>query len=152
MGTSAISNARLSWVAISGHPLTFRTHSESKAPRRRSGRGVRLLLRMRGLREFPIVRDRIGSAVVRELGSIIRAVGFSGPSVGLGVDLGGERDGFEDLVSPEVAETLASEAGLDTAVLSPLEGLTDEQEAAGDDYLSVTRRNLEVLRDGLVCT
>jgi zinc transport system substrate-binding protein len=58
----------------------------------------------------------------------------------------------EDLVSPEVAETLAAEAGLDTAVLSPLEGLTDEQEAAGDDYLSVMRRNLEVLRDGLVCT
>ncbi|HET6714948.1 MAG TPA: metal ABC transporter substrate-binding protein [Actinomycetota bacterium] len=57
----------------------------------------------------------------------------------------------EDLVAPEVAETLAAEAGLDTAVLSPLEGLTDEQEAAGDDYLSVMRRNLEVLRDGLVC-
>ncbi|MGZ8597282.1 MAG: metal ABC transporter substrate-binding protein [Actinomycetota bacterium] len=58
----------------------------------------------------------------------------------------------EDLVSPEVAETLAAEAGIDTAVLSPLEGLTDEQEAAGDDYLSVMRQNLEALRDGLVCT
>jgi zinc transport system substrate-binding protein len=58
----------------------------------------------------------------------------------------------EDLVSAEVAETLASEAGIDTAVLSPLEGLTDEQAAAGEDYLSVMRHNLEVLRDGLVCT
>jgi len=58
----------------------------------------------------------------------------------------------EDLVSSEVAETLAAEAGLETAVLSPLEGLTEEQTATGDDYLSVMRRNLETLRDGLVCT
>ena len=58
----------------------------------------------------------------------------------------------EDLVPPDVAETLAAEAGVDTAVLSPFEGLTDEQEAAGDDYLSVMRRNLETLRDGLDCT
>ena len=57
----------------------------------------------------------------------------------------------EDLVSPEVAESLAAEAGLETAVLSPLEGLTQEQVAAGDDYLSVMGRNLEVLRDGLGC-
>lgn len=58
----------------------------------------------------------------------------------------------EDLLSPEVAETLATEAGLDTAVLSPLEGLTDSQVAAGDDVLSVMRENLETLRDGLGCT
>jgi zinc transport system substrate-binding protein len=58
----------------------------------------------------------------------------------------------EDLVPPDVAETLAAEAGIRTAVLSPLEGLTDEQQAAGDDYLSVMRRNLETLRDGLDCT
>jgi zinc transport system substrate-binding protein len=58
----------------------------------------------------------------------------------------------EELVSPEVAETLAAEAGLETAVLSPLEGLTEEQIAAGDDYFSVMRRNLETLRDGLDCT
>ena len=57
----------------------------------------------------------------------------------------------EDLVSAEVAEILAAEAGLDTAVLSPLEALTEEQLAVGDDYLSVMRRNLETLRDGLVC-
>lgn len=58
----------------------------------------------------------------------------------------------EDLVSPEVAETLAAEAGVATAVLSPLEGLTAEQEAAGDDYVTVMRRNLRTLRDGLDCT
>lgn len=58
----------------------------------------------------------------------------------------------EDLLPPEVAETLAAEAGLETAVLSPLEGLTEPQMAAGDDYVSVMRRNLEALRDGLDCT
>ena len=68
-----------------------------------------------------------------------------------------ERDGVttiftEELVSAEVAETLASEAGLATAVLSPLEGLTEERAAAGEDYLSVMRANLEVMRDGLGCT
>jgi len=57
----------------------------------------------------------------------------------------------EDLVSPEVAETLAAEAGIGTAVLSPLEGLTEEQLASGDDYMSVMRRNLQTLRDGLDC-
>ncbi|HVF08158.1 MAG TPA: zinc ABC transporter substrate-binding protein [Actinomycetota bacterium] len=57
----------------------------------------------------------------------------------------------EDLASAEAAETVAAEAGLGTAVLSPLEGLTESQLAAGDDYLSVMYRNLETLRDGLVC-
>jgi zinc transport system substrate-binding protein len=58
----------------------------------------------------------------------------------------------EDLVPAEVAQTLATEAGLVTARLSPLEGLTDEQAAAGADYLSVMRDNLESLRDGLACS
>jgi zinc transport system substrate-binding protein len=67
-----------------------------------------------------------------------------------------QRDGVttvftESLVSPQVAQTLAAEAGLDTAVLNPLEGLTVEQEAAGADYASVMRENLAVLRDGLGC-
>ena len=67
-----------------------------------------------------------------------------------------EREGVttiftEELVSAEVAETLASEAGLATAVLSPLEGLSEERAAAGEDYLSVMRTNLEVIRDGLGC-
>lgn len=57
----------------------------------------------------------------------------------------------EDLLSAEVVEILAAEAGLDSALLSPLEGLTEAQIAASDDYLSVMRRNLETLRDGLVC-
>jgi zinc transport system substrate-binding protein len=58
----------------------------------------------------------------------------------------------ETLVSPEVAETLAREAGgLRTAVLDPLEGFTEAQEAAGADYFSVMRENLATLRAALGC-
>jgi zinc transport system substrate-binding protein len=57
----------------------------------------------------------------------------------------------EELVSPEVAQTLADEAGVRTAVLNTLEGLTREELDAGEDYGSVMRRNLETLRDALGC-
>jgi zinc transport system substrate-binding protein len=57
----------------------------------------------------------------------------------------------ETLVSPKVAQTLAREAGVTTAVLNPLEGLTQQQVQAGDDYLSVMRSNLAALRRGLDC-
>jgi zinc transport system substrate-binding protein len=57
----------------------------------------------------------------------------------------------ETLVSPKVAQTLASEAGVTTAVLDPLEGLTTQEVAAGADYLSVMRRNLSILRKALGC-
>jgi len=57
---------------------------------------------------------------------------------------------FETLTSPAVAETLASEAGADTAVLDPLEGLTDESD--GSDYLEVMRSNLATLQAGQGCT
>jgi zinc transport system substrate-binding protein len=59
---------------------------------------------------------------------------------------------YEDLVSPDVAETLAREAGVETARLSPLEGLTEEQAEAGDDYVSVMRQNLAALQQALGCT
>ncbi len=52
---------------------------------------------------------------------------------------------FEELVSPKVAETIASATGAVTEVLSPIEGLTDEQIAAGADYFSVMRQNLAAL-------
>ena len=57
----------------------------------------------------------------------------------------------EELASPDVAQTLAEEAGVTTEVLSPLEGLTEEELAAGEDYLSVMRENLEKLRAALGC-
>jgi len=56
---------------------------------------------------------------------------------------------FETLVSPKVAEVIAREAGVKTATLNPLEGLTREEAAAGKDYLSIMRENLETLRTAL---
>lgn len=52
---------------------------------------------------------------------------------------------FEELVNPKIAETIAGATGAQTAVLSPLEGLTDVQAAAGGDYISVMRENLAAL-------
>lgn len=67
-----------------------------------------------------------------------------------------EREGIstiftEELVSPDVAETLAGEAGVGTAVLFTIEGLTDEEAAAGEDYLSLMQENLDALRAALGC-
>ncbi len=56
---------------------------------------------------------------------------------------------FETLVSSKVAETIATEIGAETDVLNPLEGLTSEETAAGEDYLSVMRKNLEALKKAL---
>jgi zinc transport system substrate-binding protein len=57
----------------------------------------------------------------------------------------------EPLVSDRVAETVARESGAKLAVLDPLEGLSEERLAAGEDYLSVMRENLAVLREALEC-
>lgn len=58
----------------------------------------------------------------------------------------------EELVSPEVAQTLAEEAGVETAILFTIEGLTPEQEAAGADYASLMRENLSTLEGALGCS
>lgn len=52
---------------------------------------------------------------------------------------------FEELVSDKLAQTLARDAKVETLVLNPLEGLTDEQAKAGDDYFSVMEKNLQNL-------
>jgi zinc transport system substrate-binding protein len=52
---------------------------------------------------------------------------------------------FEELVNPKVAETIAAAIGASTQVLSPIEGLSDAQQAANADYFSVMRENLEAL-------
>jgi zinc transport system substrate-binding protein len=57
----------------------------------------------------------------------------------------------EPLASSRVAETVAREAGAETATLNPLEGLSDDQLAAGHDYFSVMRSNLAALREALEC-
>ena len=58
---------------------------------------------------------------------------------------------FEPLVSNRLAETVAREAGVSTALLNPLEGLTPEQAESGADYFSVMRENLAALRIALGC-
>ena len=57
----------------------------------------------------------------------------------------------ETLASPRLAATVAREAGVSTAVLNPLEGLTPEQAESGADYFSVMRENLAALRAALGC-
>lgn len=55
---------------------------------------------------------------------------------------------FETLVSPKVAETLAADLGVDTAVLDPIEGLADPDA----DYFSIAQANLDALRMALSCS
>jgi zinc transport system substrate-binding protein len=57
----------------------------------------------------------------------------------------------EELLSPRIADTLAREAGVTTATLNPLEGLTDRELKRGDDYLTVMDQNLAKLRAALGC-
>ena len=55
----------------------------------------------------------------------------------------------EELVSPKVAQAIAEATGAQVKELNPLEGLTDEQLKAGEDYLSVMRDNLKALEEAL---
>ncbi|MQS12135.1 zinc ABC transporter substrate-binding protein [Streptomyces kaniharaensis] len=56
---------------------------------------------------------------------------------------------FETLVSPRLADTVAKDLGLRTAVLDPLEGVKDPSK---DDYLSVMKQNLANLQAALGAT
>jgi zinc transport system substrate-binding protein len=55
---------------------------------------------------------------------------------------------FETLVSPAVAQAIASEVGARTAVLDPIEGPPEDD---GGNYLSVMRTNLHELVTALAC-
>lgn len=56
---------------------------------------------------------------------------------------------FEELVSDQVAKMLAKEAGVETMVLNPVEGLTPDQAKAGDNYVTLMERNLQNLLKAL---
>jgi zinc transport system substrate-binding protein len=56
----------------------------------------------------------------------------------------------ETLASPELADSLAGDLGLETAVLDPVEGLGEE--TGDDDYLSLMRANLAALRKANDCS
>jgi zinc transport system substrate-binding protein len=55
----------------------------------------------------------------------------------------------EPLTSPEMADTLARDLGVRTAVLDPIEGLNST--TRGADYLSLMRRDLAALRKANEC-
>ncbi|GAA3237302.1 metal ABC transporter substrate-binding protein [Actinocorallia longicatena] len=54
----------------------------------------------------------------------------------------------ETLVSPKIAQTLADSAGVETAVLDPVEGV---RPGSSDDYLTIQNRNLSALGTALGC-
>ncbi|KUO14023.1 metal ABC transporter substrate-binding protein [Streptomyces sp. DSM 15324] len=54
---------------------------------------------------------------------------------------------YETLVSDKTAKTIASDAGLKTDVLDPIEGITDK--SRGKDYFSVQQANLKALQKAL---
>jgi zinc transport system substrate-binding protein len=58
---------------------------------------------------------------------------------------------FESLVSPKLAQTIATEIGAKTLVFNPLEGLTKDELAQGQDYFSEMQNNLTNLRTALEC-
>lgn len=54
---------------------------------------------------------------------------------------------YEELVNSKAAEIIAQETGAQLKILSPIEGLTAEEAAAGDDYLSIMEKNLTALSE-----
>jgi zinc transport system substrate-binding protein len=58
---------------------------------------------------------------------------------------------FESLVSSRLADTLAEEVDAAVLQLNPLEGLTQEEMAQGQEYLSIMRLNLQNLRTAMQC-
>ena len=55
----------------------------------------------------------------------------------------------ETLASPEMSETIANDLGIESAVLDPVEGLSDSD--SDEDYLSLMRSNLAALRKANQC-
>jgi zinc transport system substrate-binding protein len=58
---------------------------------------------------------------------------------------------FESLVSPKLANTIASEVGAQTLVLNPIEGLTKEEILQGKNYFTEMQNNLANLKIALDC-
>lgn len=56
---------------------------------------------------------------------------------------------YETLVSPAIAQSIAGDMSLKTAVLDPVEGITDESK--GSDYVEVMKSNLAALKSANEC-
>lgn len=52
---------------------------------------------------------------------------------------------YEDQINTKIADTIANESDATTALLTPIETLSQEQIAANDDYFSLMRQNLAEL-------
>ena len=57
---------------------------------------------------------------------------------------------LETLANPKTVEVIAKESGLETLTLNPIEGLTEDEENKGEDYISIMERNLKNLKKALV--
>ncbi|GAA1579252.1 zinc ABC transporter substrate-binding protein [Kribbella hippodromi] len=57
---------------------------------------------------------------------------------------------YEELVSPKVADTIANDVGVKTAVLSPIEGLSDAN--SKETYLTLMQENLRELQKANSCS
>ncbi|MFF0270404.1 metal ABC transporter substrate-binding protein [Kribbella sp. NPDC004536] len=57
---------------------------------------------------------------------------------------------YEELVSPKVAETIANDVGVKTAVLSPIEGLSNAN--SKETYLTLMQENLRELQTANACS
>jgi zinc transport system substrate-binding protein len=58
---------------------------------------------------------------------------------------------FESLVSPKLSDTIANETGAKAMVLDPIEGITKDGLAVGQNYLTIMRQNLNNLQIALQC-
>ncbi len=58
---------------------------------------------------------------------------------------------FEELTSPKLSTVLAEEVGAQAEVLSPVEGLSPDEQAAGGDYFTLMQQNLINLQLALQC-
>lgn len=91
------------------------------------------------LRQIPITGSSPeGELAPRDLEQAVEAVRETGATTVF----------VEPLVSERVVEAVAREAGVKTAVLDPVEGLTED---GGGDYFSLMRANLATLREALGC-
>lgn len=57
---------------------------------------------------------------------------------------------LETVASPKTVNVIAEETNLITITLNPIEGLTEEEQKNGEDYISIMEDNLENLKKALV--
>ncbi len=58
---------------------------------------------------------------------------------------------YESLISPRISATIAQEVGAQTLLFNPIEGLTDEEIAQGQNYITIQQQNLANLKIALEC-